>query len=59
MVNPLRRINALIKTISGFDQRVCAIQEALGGIEASKNSQKEGGINKQEFQVYSQWGEWA
>ena len=57
MVNPLRQIKALIKTIIGFDQRLCAIQEALGRIEARQNSKKEGGINEQEFQVYSQWGE--
>lgn len=57
MVNIIRRIKAIIKTISGFDQRLRAIQEALGRIEARQNSHKVGGINEQEFQVYSQFGE--
>jgi hypothetical protein len=57
MVNPIRRIKALIKTISSFDQRLCAIQEALGRVEARQDSKKDGGINEHEFQVYSQFGE--
>lgn len=57
MVSLIRRIKALIRTISGFDQRLCIIQEALGRIEARQNSKEGGGINEQEFRVYSQWGE--
>ena len=58
MVGPIGRIKALIKTIGSFDQRLRAIQEALGRIEARQNGKEEGGgINEREFKVYSQWGE--
>jgi hypothetical protein len=58
MVGPIGRIKALIKTIGSFDQRLRAIQEALGRIEARQNGKEEGGgINDHEFKVYSQWGE--
>lgn len=57
MVGLIRRIKTLIKTISSFDQRLCAIQEALGRVEARQDSKKDGCINEHEFKVYSQFGE--
>jgi len=47
-----------MKTMLNFDQRLGAIQEALGRIEARQNSDKaDGCLNDYEFKVYSQWGE--
>lgn len=57
MVALIRRIKALVRTVSSFDQRLRAIQESLGRIEARQNSKEVGGINEHEFQVYSQFGE--
>lgn len=59
MLGPIGRIKALIKTVCSFDQRLRAIQEALGRIEARQNNNKDegGDIHDQEFKVYSQWGE--
>jgi hypothetical protein len=58
MFGALRKIKSLIQTILNFDQRLGAIQEALGRIEARQNSDKDDGcLNDHEFKVYSQWGE--
>ena len=58
MIASIRRIKELFIAVSNFDQRLCAIQEALGRIEARQNSKEEvGDIHDQEFKVYSQEGE--
>lgn len=58
MIEPIRQIKKIVKSVISFDYRLRIMQEALGRIEARQNSLEVGSdIVRQEFQVYSQWGE--
>lgn len=58
MFGYIKRIKLLLKNISSLDQRMLDIQEALGRVEMrqGKNNNIES-LNKEEFKVFSQWGE--
>jgi hypothetical protein len=57
MFGKIRKIKALLRMIANFDRRICAIQEALGRIEARQNCDDSNCLSDHEFKVYSQWGE--
>jgi hypothetical protein len=57
MFGSIRKIKSFINTITNYDQRIGAIQEALGRIEAKQNIINRTNLHDYEFKVYSQWGE--
>jgi hypothetical protein len=57
MFGYIRKIKSLINTISNYDQRIGAIQEALGRIEARQKILNRTNLHDHEYKVYSQWGE--
>ncbi|MDT8375600.1 MAG: hypothetical protein RQ867_02550 [Mariprofundaceae bacterium] len=58
MARYIKKIRSIMKVVSSFDQRLGAIQEALGRVEARQcRSNEPGRIEEQEFRVFSQFGE--
>jgi len=58
MFGYIKRIKLLLKNISSLDQRMLDIQEALGRVEMRQNNNNNiESLDKEEFKVFSQWGE--
>lgn len=59
MFGYIKRIKLLLKNISSLDQRMLDIQEALGRVEMRQNNNNNNieSLDKEEFKVFSQWGE--
>jgi len=58
MAKYIKKIKSIFEMVNHFDQRLSAIQEALGRIEARQAcSAQNDRIEEYEFKVFSQWGE--
>ena len=59
MFGYIKKIKLLLKNISSLDQKMLDIQEALGRVEMRQNNNNNNieSLDKEEFKVFSQWGE--